>query len=155
MTSFKAEANLRLLVLGGSFFMLTGQTSPSPAPTAAMGDLCSRLAADIGLKTLASSNEGTEWTVNALSFGQRFIFGGSAATGVGVSPVEPATVEDYRRLEDMCMPKGKGAICKLVGPVNFKFMWKGRKIVMPMEAGERATITVMGAKTTCRSEARR
>lgn len=73
---------------------------------------------------------------------------------VGVIPVEPASVDDYRRLEDMCLPQGKGAICKLVGPVVFKFMWKGRKIMTPMAAGERATISVLGTRTTCRSEPR-
>ena len=87
-----------------------------------------------------------------MNFGQRFILGGSAATGVGVTPVEPATVEDYQRLENMCMPEGKGAVCKLIGPVNFKFMWKGRKIVTLLTTGERATILVAGTKTTCRPE---
>ena len=73
-----------------------------------------------------------------------------AEIGVGAMPVEPAMVEDYRRLENMCLPEGKGAICKLVGPVNFKLIWKGRRIVTPMDAGERATILVKGTETTCR-----
>lgn len=87
-----------------------------------------------------------------MNFAQRFLVGGSVATGVGVIPVEPATVEDYRRLENMCLPDGKRAVCKLVGPVNFRFVWKGRKIVTLIEAGERATVTAAGTKTTCRSE---
>lgn len=75
------------------------------------------------------------------------------ATGVGVSPVEPATVEDYKRLENVCLPERKGAVCRLIGPLNFNFIWKGRKILTPMMTGERANITVVGTKTTCRTEA--
>jgi len=123
------------------------------APGVGMGDFCARLAADSGIDEPASPDGRTQWTVNAMNFGQRFIFGGSAATGVGVTPVEPATVEDYRRLEDMCLPKGKGAVCELAGPVNFRFTWKGRKIVTPLAPGERATISVAGTRTTCRSGA--
>ena len=126
---------------------LMGQAAPQP-------DFCARLAADSGIDRPAAADGSTEWTVNAMNFGQRFVFRGSAATGVGVIPVEPASVDDYRRLEDMCLPQGKGAICKLVGPVVFKFMWKGRKIMTPMAAGERATISVLGTRTTCRSEPR-
>ncbi|MEG3124482.1 hypothetical protein [Sphingomonas sp. GB1N7] len=133
-------------------FILTGEALPPPTSTVTQ-DFCSRLAANSGIDKPSSSEGPTEWTVRAMNFGQRFIVGGSAATGVGVKPVEPATVEDYRRLENMCMPEGKGAICKLVGPLNFNFIWKGRKIVTPMEVGERATIWVAGIKTTCRSEA--
>ena len=138
------------LVLCASFACLTGQAAP-PTPVTAT-DFCSRLAKDSEIDRSASSDGSTGWTVNAMNFGQRFIFGGSAATGVGVMPVEPATVEDYRRLEDMCLPKGKGAVCNLLGPVNFKFTWKGRRIVTPLTAGERATILVAGTKTTCRPE---
>lgn len=141
---------MRHLAAFAVLFTLTGQTSP-PTSTIATGDFCSRLAADSGIEKRAASDGHTGWTVNAMNFGQRFLVGGSAATGVGVAPVEPATVEDYRRLEDMCLPEGKGAVCKLVGPVNFKFMWKGRKIVTPMATGERATILVVGTRTTCRS----
>lgn len=140
----------RQLALCASFLFLTGQTAPPPLSTAT--DFCSRLATDSGIDRPPTSGGGTEWTVNAMNFGQRFIFGGSAATGVGVTPVEPATVEDYQRLENMCMPEGKGAVCKLMGPVNFKFMWKGRKIVTLLTTGERATILVAGTKTTCRPE---
>lgn len=86
-----------------------------------------------------------------MNFGQRFLIGGTAVTSVGVMPVEPATVEDYRRLENMCMPEEKKAVCTLAGPVNFKFTWKGRRIVTPLAAGERATVSVAGTKATCKS----
>lgn len=140
------------LALCASFFMLTSETSPPP-PGAVTGDFCFRLATNSGIDRPAAPNGRTTWTVSPFNFGQRFIFGGSAATGISVSPVEPATVEDYRRLEDMCLPEGKGAVCKLVGPVDFNFIWKGQKTVTPMTVGERATITVLGTKTTCRTEA--
>ncbi|WP_233150533.1 hypothetical protein [Sphingomonas mollis] len=134
--------------------LTSGTTSPPfPSPQSPSGDFCSRLAINSGIDKPAAPDGRTEWTVNAMNFGQRFILGGSAATGVGVSPVEPATVEDYRRLENMCMPEGKGAVCKLAGPVIFNFTWKGRKIPTPMAIGERATILVAGTRTTCRSEA--
>lgn len=134
-----------------TLLLLTSETTPPPPQTLA-GDFCSRLAANSGIDKPTAPDGRTEWTVNAMNFGQRFILGGSAATGVGVSPVEPATVEDYRRLENMCLPEGKGAVCKLAGPVIFNFTWKGRKIPTPMAAGERATILVAGTRTTCRSE---
>ncbi len=123
------------------------------APQATTGDFCARLAADSGIDRPAATGGPTQWTVNALNFGQRVLFGGSAATGIGVSPVEPATAADYARIEDMCLPDGKGAICRLVGPVRFKFIWKGRKIVTAMAPGERATVSVVSTRTTCRTEA--
>lgn len=135
-----------------SFILLTGQTMP-PSPNAVMGDFCSRLATNSGINRPAAPDGRTTWTVSAMNFGQRFIVGGSFATGVSVAPVEPATVEDYHRMENMCLPEGKGAVCKLIGPVNFNFIWKGKKIVTPMSAGERATVSVVGTKTTCRSDA--
>ena len=139
------------LTASASFILLTGQTMP-PSPTAVTGDFCSRLATNSGIDRPVAPDGRTTWTVSAINFGQRFIAGGSSATGVGVSPVEPATVEDYRRLENMCLPDGKGAVCKLFDPVNFNFIWKGKKIVTPMSAGERATVSVVGTKTTCRSD---
>jgi hypothetical protein len=142
----------RCVALSIVFVVLTAQSSPPPVAPASR-DFCARLATNSGIDKPAASDGRTTWTVDALNFGQRFLFGGSAATGVSVTPVEPATVEDYKRLEDMCLPEGKGAVCKLVGPVEFNFIWKGRKIVTPMAAGERATITVVSTKTTCRSEA--
>ena len=137
-----------------AFLTLTAQTLPSSSDAGRRADFCSRLANDSGIDRPTAPDGGTNWTVNAMNFGQRLLFGGSASTGVGVSPVEPATVEDYQRLENMCLPEGKGAVCKLVGPANFKFMWKGRKVVTPMAEGERATISVESTKTTCQSEDR-
>ena len=141
---------MKPLVACVCLFLFTGATLPSPSSAA--GDFCARLASNSGIDKPAAPDGRTEWTVSALNFGQRFIFGGTAVTGVDVKPVEPATVEDYKRLEDMCLPDSKGAICNLVGPVNFEFHWKGRKVVTPMEPGERATILIEGIKTTCRSE---
>ena len=139
------------LVIGLSLIGLTAQTTPPPV-TASTGDFCSRLAVNSGIDRPASPDGRTQWTVSALNFGQRFLVGGSAATGIGVKPVEPATVEEYHRLENMCLPEGKGAVCKLVGPVDFNFIWKGKKIVTPVAPGERATVSVVGTKTTCRNE---
>ncbi|SEL54466.1 hypothetical protein SAMN05216382_2114 [Sphingomonas palmae] len=130
--------------------MLTAQASPA----ALEGDFCTRLAANAGIERPVPPAPGpTEWTVNALNFGQRFLFSGAVATGVGVTPAEPATAEEYRRMEDICMPEDKGATCNLVGPLNFKFIWKGKKVITPMQPGERATIVVAGTRTTCRSAA--
>ena len=143
---------MRLLAYSAIVSVSTG--AAAQLPSAATGDFCARLAADNGIDRAPTPAGPTSWTVNAMNFGQRFLVGGSAATGVGVSPLEPATVEDYRRLDTMCLPEGKGAVCKLVGPVNFKFTWKGRRTITPMALGERATISVAGTKTTCRSEVR-
>lgn len=134
--------------LGAAVMLLTAQTGPA----AVEGDFCTRLAANAGIERPVPPPPGpTEWTVNALNFGQRFLFGGAVATGVGVTPAEPATAEEYRRMEDICMPEDKGATCNLVGPLNFKFIWKGKKVITPMRPGERATIIVAGTRTTCRS----
>lgn len=139
------------LAAGLAFLLLTAQSLPS-APQAPQGDFCARLAGDSGIKLRERPDGRSDWSENALSFGQRVLVGGAAAIGVGVTPVEPATVEEYRRLENMCLPEGKGAICRLVGPVNFKFIWKGRKIVTPVAAGERATVILAGTRASCRSE---
>ena len=136
-----------MLLLG-----LTGVTAPSSGTTSAT--FCTRLAANMGIEQPATGDDPNSWTANALNFGQRFLVGGSAATSVGVSPVEPSTVEDYRRLENMCAPDRKGAACKLSGPVNFNVTWKGRRTVTVMESGERATVSVAGTKMICQSDVR-
>ena len=142
---------MKHLSVCAAFFILTGQALPLPSG-AATRDFCSRLATDSGIELPVATNGPTEWTVNALNFGQRFLLGGTAVTVVGVAAIEPATLDDYRRLDNMCLPEGKGAACKLLGPVDFNFTWKGRKIVTRIDSGERATILVAGTKTTCRSE---
>lgn len=132
-------------------FFVLGATLPQSEGRSS-GDFCARLATNSGIDKPASPDGRTSWTVNALNFGQRFLFGGSAATGVGVRPIDPATVEDYKRLEGMCVPEGKGAVCRLAGPASFSFTWKGTQVVTPVEAGERAKVTVIGTRTTCESE---
>ncbi|MET4897455.1 hypothetical protein RN629_09850 [Sphingomonadaceae bacterium jetA1] len=136
---------------GLALMALTGAARP-PETGTMTPDFCARLATDIGIDKPAAADGRTEWTINAMNFGQRVLFGGTFSTGVGVTPIEPATVDDYRRAEDMCGPDGKGAICKLVGRMNFRFLWKGNRIVTPLAAGEKATIRVKGLRTTCRTE---
>lgn len=142
---------VRACVAAAALLASTGATS-SAQPDAAKGDFCARLATNSGIDKPASPDGRTAWTANAMNLGQRFLLGGSAATGVGVKPIEPATVAEYKRLDDMCMMKGKGAICRLVGPVTFKFNWKGRENLVPVAQGERATVEVVGTKTSCRTE---
>ncbi|WP_245613506.1 hypothetical protein [Sphingomonas parapaucimobilis] len=142
----------KIIVAGLGWVALTGATLP-PETALKKLDFCARLAVNIGVDKPAAPDGRTEWTINAMNFGQRFFLGGTAATGVSVTPIEPATVDDYRRAEDMCGPDGKGAICKLVGPMNFRFLWKGNRVITPIAAGEKATIWVKGLKTTCRTEA--
>ena len=119
------------LGLSASFIVITG-AAPAVSLADPTGDFCTRLARNSGIDKPSAPDGHTVWTVSALNFGQRFIVGGSAATGIGVKPVEPATLDDYHRLENMCEPEGKGAVCKLVGPVNFAFIWKGIGIITPM-----------------------
>ncbi|WP_294239611.1 hypothetical protein [uncultured Sphingomonas sp.] len=146
---------MRIIIRSGiavaGLLVSTGAIPAQPEKVSA--DFCARLAADSGIDKPASPDGRTKWTASAMNFGQRVLLGGSAATGVGVKPIEPATVAEYKRLDDMCTVKGKGAICRLVGPVTFKFNWKGREILIPMAAGERATVEVIGYKTSCRTEA--
>ena len=51
----------------------------------------------------------------------------------------------------MCAAEGKGAVCRLVGPVNFKFGWKGSKTVTSVLPAETAIVSVEGIKTTCQA----
>ncbi|MCW2382863.1 hypothetical protein M2338_002428 [Sphingobium sp. B2D3B] len=131
--------------------LLLASAGAAQSRDAHQGDFCARLAANIGVDKPASPDGLTTWTANAANFGQRFIFGGTVSTGLSVSPVEPATVEDYKRLTNMCATQGKGAICRLEGPLDFTFTWKGQSIVTPMEAEERAVVTVAGTRMTCQS----
>jgi len=142
------------LAFVASAMILTGE-APSQEQTASPvvpADFCYRLASNVGLDKPAAPDGHTFWRAKALNFVHRFVVGGSSATGLAVRPVEPATVEDYKRLDDMCMPEGKGAVCKLVGPVNFNFTWKGKKTTTPVNAGERATVRVVGITATCQTE---
>lgn len=142
---------IRATVLCAAFVMLTGQ---APVPVGEDGaDFCTRLGRNIGLDEAKLANDKGTWTANALNFGQRFLVGGTASTSVDVEPVEPSTVEDYKRAGDMCLSEGKGAVCRLVGPINFKFGWKGNRTVTPVLPDETAIVRVEGIKTSCQSGA--
>ena len=139
----------RAAVLCAAFVALTGQ-APAPVAVADDGaDFCTRLGRNIGIDEAKLADKKGQWKANALNFGQRFLVGGTASTSVDVEPVEPSTVEDYKRANDMCVAEGKGAVCRLVGPANFKFGWKGNKTVTPVLPDETATVSVEGIKTTC------
>jgi hypothetical protein len=103
----------------------------------------------MGLDEAKLAGKTGEWKANALNFGQRFLVGGTASTSVDVEPIEPSTVDDYKRASEMCVAEGKGAVCRLVGPVNFYFGWKGSKTVTPVLPAETAVVSVEGMKTTC------
>ena len=116
-------------------------------------DFCARLAANADIKAPPPVDGRTSWTASALNFGQKFLFGGTAATGVAAQPSEPATVEDYKRLTKACEGDSKGATCKLAGPLEFQRTWKTKTTTTSMAAGERATVIVRGLKSSCQTEA--
>lgn len=140
---------MRASVVCTAFVTLTGQ-APAPVLIPADGtDFCTRLGRNIGLDEAKLAEKRGGWKANALNFGQRFLVGGTASTSVDVEPVEPSTVDDYKRASDMCVAEGKGAVCRLVGPANFKFGWKGSKTVTTVLPAETAVVSVEGIKTTC------
>lgn len=139
----------RASVLCTAFVTLTGQ-APAPVSNSEDGvDFCTRLGRNIGLDVAKLADKKGGWKANALNFGQRFLVGGTASTSVAVEPIDPSTVDDYKRVSDMCVAEGKGAVCRLVGPVNFEFGWKGSKTVTPVLPAETAVVTVEGTKTMC------
>jgi hypothetical protein len=138
---------IRGTILGAALVALTAQ---SPAPAAGdSGDFCTRLGRAVGVDEAKLADEKPGWSVNALNFGQRFIVGGSATTSVNAEAAEPATVEDYKRADAMCVAEGKGAVCRLSGPVGFRFGWKGNVLLTLVLAGESAVVRVEGSKTHC------
>lgn len=141
---------LRPVAACACLLALTGQTLP-PAPETADNDFCQRLAKTLGVEKVVTVNGQSKWTASALNFGQRFLFGGTAVTSVAAEPVEPATVEDYKRAKNTCLGEGGGAVCRLIGPLDFEFGWKGNKWVTPVAPGERAMVSVKGTKTSCQS----
>lgn len=141
---------MRASVLCIALVTLTGQ-APAPVPTPDDGaDFCTRLGRNMGLDEAKLAEKKGGWKANALNFGQRFLVGGTASTSVDAEPIEPSTIDDYKRANDMCLAEGKGAVCRLVGPVNFKFGWKGNMTVTPVLPDETAVVSVEGIKTTCR-----
>ena len=141
---------IRASILGAAFVTLTGQALPTAADAGA--NFCTRLGQNIGLDESKLADRKAGWTANALNFGQRFLVGGTAATSVAAEPVEPVTVEEYKRADAMCVAEGKGAVCRLVGPVNFRFGWKGNTTVTPVMPHERAVVRVEGIKTICQPD---
>lgn len=140
---------VRASVLCAACVTLTGQApAPVPVPDDAV-DFCTRLGRNMGLDEGKLAEKKGGWKANALNFGQRFLVGGTASTSVNVEPIEPATVDDYKRVSDMCVAEGKGAVCRLAGPVNFTFGWRGTKTVTAVLPAETAVVTVEGIKTTC------
>jgi len=144
---------IRASILCTAFVALTAQ-APAPSPDAGSGaDFCTRLGRNIGLEESKLADGKGGWKASPLNFGQRFLFGGGSSTSVDVEPVEPSTVEDYKRVGDICALEGEGAVCRIVGPGNFVFVWKGNKTVTPVLPNETAVVTVEGIKTTCQWEA--
>lgn len=140
---------IRASVLCTAFVTLTGQ-APAPVPVPDDGaDFCVRLGRNMGLDEAKLAEKKGGWKANALNFGQRFLVGGTGTTSLGVDPIEPKTVDDYERASEMCETEGKGAVCRLVGPVNFHFLWKGSKTVTPVLPAETAVVSVQGIKATC------
>lgn len=135
--------------IGLILLAVSGQSSPTASSTSA-GSFCARLANAIGIAEPASTNGRTTWTASPMNLGKR-LFGGSVATTVTVSSVEIKTLEDVTRLSGMCKQEGKGAVCRLSGPVNFHLTWKGQQTVTPVYAGETAAVSVFGTKTSCES----
>ncbi len=142
---------MRASVLCTALVTMTGQ-APAPVPSPDDGaDFCTRLGRNMGLDEAKLAEKKGGWKANALNFGQRFLVGGTASTSVDAEPIEPSTIDDYKRANDMCVAEGKGAVCRLVGPVNFKFGWKGSKTVTPVLPAETAVVSVEGSKTTCQA----
>lgn len=140
----------RVTTLCAALVALTGQAPPPVDGDGA--DFCTRLGKNIGIEEPKMADGKVGWKANALNFGQRFLVGGTAATLVAVEPVEPATVEDYKRADGMCTAEGKGAVCRLVGPINFRFGWKGNTTITPVLPGERAVVRVEDIKATCQPD---
>ncbi len=141
---------IRASILFTALVALTGQARPPVDDDGA--DFCTRLGKNIGIEKPKMADSKVGWTANALNFGQRFFFGGTAATSVAVEPLETATVEDYKRADGMCTTEGKGAVCRLVGPINFRFGWKGNTTITPVLPAESAVVRVEGLKTTCQPD---
>jgi hypothetical protein len=126
--------------------------SPSPSPTAAPGDFCQRLAQNIGVKVHPKAPGPTTWTIDAVPFIRLLVpIPGSVATGMGARPIEPASAADYRRVDEMCQPDGKGAVCRLLGPVRFSFLWRGARTFSLIYPGERARVRIVSTRTTCQA----
>jgi len=43
----------------------------------------------------------------------------------------------------------RGALCRLVGPINFKMGWKGSNTVTPVMVNEKAVVRIDGNKASC------
>lgn len=112
-------------------------------------DFCARLAANVEIEKTTVVDGKTQWNANALNLGQRVLFGGTAVTSVDAEPLEATSVEEYERAKEMCVAEGKGAECRLVGPVNFKFGWKGKKSITPVHDGEIALVRVESSRASC------
>jgi hypothetical protein len=140
----------RISTLCAALALLIAQ-APAPADSNDDGgaNFCTRFGRNIGLDETKFADGKAGWSANALNFGQRFFVGGTAATTLAAEPADPATIEDYKQADSMCAVEGKGAVCRLAGPVNFRFGWKGNTSVTPVHPGEKATVRVEGTKAFC------
>jgi hypothetical protein len=131
------------------FLVLTGQALAGGLPSDGEASFCTRLGRTIGLDEAKLSEAKDGWQASALNFSQRFFFGGGTSMSVGVDLPETATVDDYRRAEGMCTMERRGALCRLVGPINFKMGWKGSNTVTPVMVNEKAIVRIDGNKASC------
>ena len=142
---------LRAVALLAAFTALSGQALPQD--TNLTPDFCARLAKNVGVDKISVADGRTSWSANALNFGQRFLFGGTATTSVNVETIEPATLDDFRRAEKMCRAVDGGALCELKGPANFILVWKGNRSETEIASHETALVNVKGLKTSCETGA--
>lgn len=121
-----------------------------PAEAAAADTFCQRLAPMLDMKAVTNSDGSVEeWKVNTVGLGKALL-GGAVANSVGVGPVNPATVDDYRRLENTCAAVKKGAVCKIDGPMTVKITTRKGSIRLDAEEGERPTILIKNTTIYCR-----
>ncbi|MEE4201776.1 hypothetical protein [Erythrobacter sp.] len=138
------------LALGSAVALsLSAASLAQTDPDTGKSDFCARLAANIGVEKTKIVDGNTQWTANALNFGQRVLFGGTAVTSVRAEPAEATSVEEYQRALGMCVAEGKGAACRLIGPVDFTLGWKGESTTTRVLDGERALVRVENTKTSC------
>jgi len=107
----------RLILCLPLMVLISGASPPAETVTE---DFCARLAKDSGIEKPTAPDGRTVWTVNALNFGQRFIFGGSATTGLSVKPenARPSPSSALRRRVVARLPSN----CAQAAPIKVTAM---------------------------------
>ena len=77
------------------------------------------------------------------------LFGGQRSVALGYDMDEHSTLEDYKRVAELCRVTPKGSTCKISGPGLFFVQYKEPPVKIAVEPSDQGEVRLIGTKIEC------